>query len=74
MNNRQQIATRAMVALIEKYDGVWTKKRICDNAIAYADMMWRRFNEIPPDAQQRSEAGQHADVDWDEINRISEQL
>lgn len=55
-NQRLYIATEAMKALI----GVpttkgWAKKQLIDNAIAYADMMLRRINDIPANAQQRSE-------------------
>lgn len=54
-----------------------TKKRVCDNAIAYADMMLRRLAEIPPDAQeiteQRSKRPRIGDnVDWNEINKIAD--
>ena len=74
MEMRADIATRAMVALIGRYSNTWSKKQIVDNAIAYADMMLRRLQEIPVDAQQRSEAGQRPRprVNWDEITSISE--
>lgn len=61
-NNRLDIATQAMCALISnkaiKYEN---KKHLVDNAIAYADMLLRRINEIPDDAQQRSENGMSND-------------
>lgn len=55
---RQEIATQAMCALIATRRKYNTKKQLCDNAIAFADMLTRRLAEIPTDAQQRSEAGQ----------------
>lgn len=57
IEHRATIAAQAMCALImsrRKYD---TKKHLCDNAIAYADMLVRRLAEIPIDAQQRAEHG-----------------
>lgn len=55
---RLEIATRCLAALISaKAFHQDSKKQICDNAIAYADMLLRRISEIPADAQQRSEAG-----------------
>lgn len=56
---RQEIATQAMCALIATRQKFNTKKQLCDNAIAYADMLTRRLREVPLDAQQRSEAGQY---------------
>lgn len=56
---RQEIAAQAMCALIATRRKYNTKKQLCDNAIAYADMLMRRLAEIPADAQQRSEAGQN---------------
>ena len=56
---RQEIATQAMCALIATRQKFNTKKQLCDNAIAWADMLIRRLGEVPPDAQQRSEAGQY---------------
>lgn len=56
---RREIATRAMCALIGRAPNpVSEKKRVVDNAIAYADMLLKRLKEIPADAQQRSENGQ----------------
>lgn len=50
-----------------------TKKQLVDNAIAYADMLTRRLEQIPEDAQQRAENGRDYErVDWDEIERIAE--
>lgn len=54
---RAQIATTALHALITA-KMPFGKKQMCDQAIAYADMLLRRLAEIPADAQQRSEAGQ----------------
>lgn len=56
---RREIATRAMSALIARVPNPFLdKKKIVDNSIAYADMLIRRLGEIPEDAQQRSENGQ----------------
>lgn len=49
---------KKLPALVSRHGSVQGKKQICDNAIAYADMLLKRINEIPADAQQRSEAGQ----------------
>ncbi len=56
-----------------------SKKRVCDNAIAYADMMLRRLAEIPPEAQENSEARSKRprigkDVDWEEVSRIADEM
>lgn len=61
---RQEIAAQAMCALIATRRKYNTKKQLCDNAIAYADMLMRRLGEIPTDAQQRSEAGQDINEDF----------
>ena len=54
---RCAIASRAMAALIRIAPNS-SKKKLCDNAIAYADMLLRRLRDIPEDAQERSEKGQ----------------
>lgn len=42
-----------MCALIGRVsNAVSEKKRVVDNAIAYADMLLKRLKEIPADAQQ----------------------
>lgn len=72
---RMEIAARAMCALIagRAYDARNAKKQLVDNAIAYADLLGRRLEEIPPDAQQRSEAGaRRPRIDWEEIHRIAD--
>ena len=63
MDERLTIAAQAMSCLLaaggdSRYG---TKKRLADNAIAYADMLLRRIKEIPADAQVRSEQGQHVE-------------
>ena len=55
---RDEIAVRAMCALIQKSPFNGNKKIVIDNAIAYADLMIRRLRQIPEDAQERSEKGQ----------------
>lgn len=71
---RQEIAAQAMCALIATRRKYNTKKQLCDNAIAYADMLMRRLGEIPTDAQQRSEAGQtHAELGQSEVTKTSDQ-
>ena len=56
---RQNIAAQAMCALITRQAIKFeNKKQLVDNAIAYTDMLARRLEEIPQDAQQRSESGQ----------------
>lgn len=56
---RYETAAHAMCALIGRRDMKYdSKKQLVDNAIAYADMLRRRLEEIPADAQQKSEAGQ----------------
>lgn len=55
---RLEIAAGVLPALVSRFSSTQGKKQICDNAIAYADMLLKRINEIPADAQQRSEAGQ----------------
>lgn len=54
----------ALIATRRKYN---TKKQLCDNAIAYADMLMRRLGEIPADAQQRSEAGQDINYNFTKL-------
>ncbi len=66
---RQEIATQAMCALIATRREYNTKKQLCDNAIAYADMLMRRLDEIPADAQQRSETGQDINEDFAPIGK-----
>ena len=55
---RIEIAAQVLSVLASRYNSTQGKKQIVDNAIAYADMLLKRINEIPADAQQRSEAGQ----------------
>lgn len=64
---RQEIAAQAMCALITTRRKYNTKKQLCDNAIAYADMLLRRLAEIPADAQQRSEAGQDINYNFTKL-------
>ncbi len=64
---RQEIATQAMCALIATRRKYNTKKQLCDNAIAYADMLMRRLAEIPADAQRRSEAGQDINYNFTKL-------
>lgn len=56
--DRQEVATWCLCALIASRAKYNTKKQLCDNAIAFADMLARRLAEIPADAQQRAEANQ----------------
>lgn len=55
-NTRLAVATQITCALLNnrtmKFD---TKKQLVDNAIAYTDMLARRLNEIPPNAQENCE-------------------
>lgn len=52
-----------------------SKKQLVDNAIAYTDMLTRRLEQIPEDAQQRAEDGRtYERVDWDEIERITNDI
>jgi len=61
---RQNIAAQAMCALITRQAIKFeNKKQLVDNAIAYTDMLARRLEEIPADAQQRSESGQRREKD-----------
>ena len=59
---RMTIAAQITCALIGGRERYATKKQLVDNAIAYTDMLARRLGEIPPDAQQRSEAGARARI------------
>lgn len=61
---RQNIAAQAMCALITRQAIKFeNKKQLVDNAIAYTDMLARRLEEIPADAQQRSESGKRREKD-----------
>ena len=70
---RQETATTILCAMLRtKAATGMTKKQLVDNAIAYTDMLTRRLEQIPEDAQQRAENGRSYErVDWDEIERIA---
>lgn len=67
--NRQETATTILCAMLRTREAQhMTKKQLVDNAIAYADMLTRRLEQIPEDAQQRAENGRtYERIDWDEI-------
>ena len=68
---RQETATTILCAMLQHM----TKKQLVDNAIAYTDMLTRRLQQIPEDAQQRCEQGRSYErVDWDEIERITNDI
>ena len=55
---RLTIAADVMCALLRNNrPQAATKKHLVDIAITYTDMLARRLDEIPPDAQQRCERG-----------------
>lgn len=70
---RQETATTILCAMLRtKAATGMTKKQLVDNAITYADMLTRRLEQIPEDAQQRAENGRtYERIDWDEIERIT---
>ena len=62
-DERLRIATQAMCALIgwNKNPYITNKKYTVDNAIAYADLLLQRIEEVPTNAQD--EAGQKGEDD-----------